>query len=108
MSVCFLRKDNKNKTLLFKRQQSSSKLLLVFALAMLVMQHFMLVSGNTPKGLRTHLRSAKLSSVHSLPEINADRTAGKYDTSLDSNKIDKKGYFSSSLCAVSAPKCANE
>ncbi|KAL9929014.1 uncharacterized protein ACN427_009111 isoform 2-T2 [Glossina fuscipes fuscipes] len=79
MSVCFLRKDNKNKTLLFKRQQSSSKLLLVFALAMLVMQHFMLVSGNTPKGLRTHLRSAKLSSVHSLPEINADRTAGKYE-----------------------------
>lgn len=77
MSVCFLRKDNENKTLLFKRQQSSSKLL-VFALVMLVMQHFMLVSGNTPKGLRTHMRSAKLSNVHSLPEINADRTAGKY------------------------------
>uniref|UniRef100_A0A1B0A498 ZP domain-containing protein n=1 Tax=Glossina pallidipes TaxID=7398 RepID=A0A1B0A498_GLOPL len=78
MSVCFLRKDNENKTLLVKRQQSSSKLL-VFALVMLVMQHFMLVSGNTPKGLRTHMRSAKLSNVHSLPEINADRTAGKYE-----------------------------
>uniref|UniRef100_A0A1A9WXT0 Uncharacterized protein n=1 Tax=Glossina brevipalpis TaxID=37001 RepID=A0A1A9WXT0_9MUSC len=77
MSVCFLRKRNENQTLLFKRQSSSK--LLVFALVMLVMQHFVLVSGNTTKGLRTHMRSAKLDNVYTLQETNANRMVGKYD-----------------------------